>query len=132
MMEVRMKVTRFYATESGESRFEEIEVPMNPRDDGSNSFTSNLNPSPGFHFVELPAGRVSDWHHAPARQIVTVLSGVVEVTTSDNQKRQWRSGEQFFAEDLTGKGHLTAAIGGAARLWIVRVPEKFDAKKWAV
>jgi len=33
-----------------------------------------------------------NWRHAPARQIVIVLSGTLEVVTSDNQKQQWRAG----------------------------------------
>jgi quercetin dioxygenase-like cupin family protein len=79
--------------------------------------------------VDLPNGLDSSWHHAPARQIVTVLQGVLEVRTSDNQSHQWRAGELLFADDLTGKWHMTRTVGGAARLLIVQLPEGLDGKE---
>ena len=75
-----MKITRFYATESGESRFVEIDIPiaLAQRDaDGHTLHFSNSYPSPSVRFAELPDGMVQSWHHAPARQIVVVLSGFV-------------------------------------------------------
>jgi hypothetical protein len=84
--------------------------------------------SPDVRFVDIPAGLDSAWHHAPARQIVIVLEGVLEVCTSENQKRQWRKGELLFADDLTGKGHMTRTVGGNARLLIVQLPQGLDFK----
>lgn len=87
-----MRVTRFHATENGESRFQDVEIPIDQarRDSFGNTLRqSDAWPSPAIRFVELPAGLDQSWHHAPARQIVVVLSGVLEVGTSDNQKRRW-------------------------------------------
>src|SRR5216684_899941 len=108
-MEVSMKVTRFYATSDGESRFHEGEI----------------------RFVELPQGMVQGWHHAPASQIVVILSGVMEVGTSDNQKRQGRPGQAFIADDLTGKGHTTRVVDGPAHVMFVELPKGFDFGKWS-
>jgi len=94
-----MKVTRFHATADGESRFQEIEVPINerrPDQFGHTILQSGAWASPSIRFVELPVGLDQSWHHAPARQIVVVLSGEIEVVTSDNQKRRCTPGQAFY------------------------------------
>jgi cupin domain len=129
-----MKVTRFRATTEGGSRFEEIEIPINqPRPDefGHTLMQSNAWPSPAVRFVELPAGLDQPWHHAPASQIVIVLSGELEVGTSDGEKRRATSGQAFIADDLTGKGHVTKVVGGPARVVFVQLPANFDFAHWS-
>ena len=66
-----------------------------------------------------------DWHNAPARQIVVVLDGVIEVETTDGATLQWRTGEVFLPADVTGQGHRTRCIGGAVRLLFAPLPEGF-------
>ncbi len=112
-----MKVTRFHATADGESRFQEIEIPIDqqrPDQFGHTILQSGAWASPSIRFVELPANLDQSWHHAPARQIVVVLSGELEVGTSDNQKRRCSPGQAFIADDLTGKGHVTRVVDGPA------------------
>jgi hypothetical protein len=129
-----MKITRFYATEDGESRFQDVEVPTDQARPDSFGFTlhqSNASSSPSFRFVELPQGLDQSWHHAPARQIVVVLSGVMEVGTSDNQKRQCSAGQAFIADDLSGKGHTTRVVQGPALVMFVQLPQTFDFARWS-
>jgi len=129
-----MKITRFYATENSESRFVEIDIPIEhgQRDaDGNTLHFSNSYPSPNVRFAELPDGMVQSWHHAPARQIVVVLSGELEVGTTDGQTRRWHAGEAFLADDLTGKGHTTKTIGGSARVLFAPLPDGFDIGRWS-
>jgi hypothetical protein len=129
-----MKITRFYATEDGGSRFQEIELPVNlERLDafGNLMHQSNAFTSPSVRFVELPRGLDQSWHHAPARQIVFVLSGVVEVGTSNNEKRRWSAGAAFIPDDLTGKGHLTRVLEGPALLAFIELPPDFDFDRWS-
>ena len=129
-----MKVTRFFATPEGESRFQEVEIPITePRPDsfGNTIRQSNAWPSSSIRFVELPVGLDQSWHHAPASQIVIVLTGIVEVGTSDNQKRRCMPGQAFIADDLSGKGHTTRVIEGPARVVFVQLPEGFDFDRWS-
>jgi len=128
-----VKLIRFHATEEGTSRFQEVEVPVDqlrPSPAGGILKQSNAWPSPAVRFVELPAGLEQTWHHAPARQIVVVLSGELEVETSDNQKRQCRAGQAFIADDLTGKGHSTRVTQGPATVMFVELPQGFDVMRW--
>jgi hypothetical protein len=127
-----MKVTRFHATADGESRFQEVEIPIKqPVEPGRTILQSNAWASPSIRFLELPADLDQSWHHAPARQIVMVLSGTLEVGTSDNQKRRCTAGQAFIADDLTGKGHVTRVVDGPARVMFVQLPEGFDFDRWS-
>lgn len=123
-----MKITRFVATPDGGSRLEEIDIPIsNPRQDadGHTLMLSNAYTSPGVCFVDLPEDLNQDWHQAPTRQIVVVLSGTVEVTTTDGETRRWSTGEAFIAADVSGQGHRTRTLGGPARLLFAPLPPSF-------
>ena len=129
-----MKITRFITTEDGGSRFTEVDIPFaQPMKDadGHTLLLSNAYASPSVRFAELPAGMSQTWHNAPARQIVVVLSGVLEVSTTDGQTRQWRAGEAFLADDVTGKGHLTRTIGGATHVMFAPLSPGFSVEKWS-
>ena len=53
-----------------------------------------------------------DWHHAPRRRYVVVLKGRFEVEVENGgTTRSFGLGDVLLAEDLTGKGHLTRAVG---------------------
>jgi hypothetical protein len=120
-----MKVTRFVPAADGGSRFGEIEIRVdNPSTD---HFGNTVNRSRVFPVVssmvsELPEGMVQDWHPASRRQFVVVMSGAVEVETSDGRKQTWRAGEMFFADDSDSNGHRTRTVGGPARLLFLHLP----------
>jgi quercetin dioxygenase-like cupin family protein len=60
--------------------------------------------------VEQPK-EATDWHaHVPRRQWVIVLSGRVEVTTSDGERRQFGPGAFVLVEDIVGKGHVSTPL----------------------
>jgi quercetin dioxygenase-like cupin family protein len=128
-----MKITRFHATPDGGSCFQDLELPIDQERPDSFGFIlrqSNAWPSGSIRFVKLPAGLDQSWHHAPASQIVVVLSGELEVGTSDGEKRRGTAGQVFVADDLTGKGHETKVIGGPAQVMFVELPPHFDFQRW--
>ena len=98
------------------------------RDDGQGHTILHTVPyaSPAVQFVELPVGMDQDWHNAPARQIVVVLSGTIEVETTDGVVRRWGAGQAFLPADVTGQGHRTRCIGGAVQLLFAPLPEGFS------
>lgn len=129
-----MKIIRFHATDDGGSLFEEIEIPIDkPRINkfGSAMRQSDAFASPSVRFVELPGGLDQGWHNAPARQIVCVLSGTVEVGTTDGEKRRWGPGAAFMPYDVSGKGHTTRVIEGPALAAYIQLPEGFDVEQWS-
>ena len=58
-----------------------------------------------------PPEFVTDWHPAPTKQFVIVLSGAMEVESGDAEKRQFQAGDVLLVEDTTGQGHKTRTVG---------------------
>jgi quercetin dioxygenase-like cupin family protein len=62
-------------------------------------------------FNQLPVGTFVDWHPAPRRQYVIILSGQLEIGLSDGTVRRFGPGDARLVEDVAGKGHTTRVIG---------------------
>ena len=67
----------------------------------------------------------SDWHHPTRRQYLIVLEGRMEVTCGDGSSRQFQPGDVLLAEDMTGQGHQTRAIGGSYRSVSMGIPDRW-------
>ena len=106
----RMKITRVYTGADGKSHFEDIEVPL--KDGGKAGFLSELIKATGVVFRETDGSYNYDFHNAPRRQYVVNLEGEVEIEVGDGTKRILRSGDILLAEDTTGQGHISRAVGG--------------------
>lgn len=104
-----MQATRIVEI-GGESRFAEQEIPLLPRDKFG-LFSAEI-PSPEIFFRETPGDYDSGWHSVPFSLYLVILDGVVEIETSDGACRIFGPGSVILAEDQTGKGHRTRAVGG--------------------
>lgn len=111
-----MRYFRIYAGEDGESHFEDVDIILDSQSGGSD--LSMLYPATGVIFRRSPSDQHLDWHPAPRRQFVVTLSGEAEVEASDGEVRQIGPGTIMLAEDVTGKGHITRAVGPTERLSI--------------
>ena len=107
-----MKVTRIYSGSDGESHFAEIEIDI-----------GKLQPGEGIVFRQAAPGEVQDWHVAPRRQYVINLSGQSEVEIGDGTKRCFGPGDIFLADDTTGRGHVSRAVGSQPRFYVT-IPVK--------
>jgi hypothetical protein len=120
-----MKITRFVASEDGGSRFEDIEISLHNEREGAGGYTlmaSEMFTSENVCFIVLPEDLDQDWHQAPTRQLVHVMSGSVEVTTTDGESRRWQAGDLFIAGDDSGRGHQTRVIDGPALVLFIPLP----------
>jgi quercetin dioxygenase-like cupin family protein len=128
-----MRIIRFFDTPDGGSRFEEVDIafPQPYTDEFGYTYhlTKPFNPLNAI-IADLPHGLEQDWHVAPNRQLVIVLRGVLEVQTTDSEKRRWSAGGMFLADDPRGKGHQTRVIEGPAQLLFLRVPDDFRVQEW--
>ncbi len=109
----QMKITRIYTGADNKSHFEDIEVPL--KDGGKAGFMSDLQKATGVVFRETGGNYDFDFHNAPRRQYVVNLEGEVEIEIGDGTKRILRSGDILLAEDTTGQGHISRAVGGKPR-----------------
>src|SRR5262245_10756927 len=109
-----MRYVRIYTAADGGSKFEDLEingvvthiVAGMPPLLGSSPFQVGA-----LRFVEQSNDATDcQAHVAPQRQWVVLLSGRVEVTTSDGKRREFHPGALALFEDTTGKGHLATPL----------------------
>lgn len=100
-----MKITRVYADSNGDSRFEEIEVPLTDRGE-IGRLSDNIKVTT-LQMRTVSADYDYDFHHAPQRQYIVLLDGGVEIESSLGEIRQFQTGEILLMEDTSGKGHRT-------------------------
>lgn len=98
-------VTRVYTDANGDSRFEEIEIPLHSG--GDIGILSDPIPTKNIIFREVEPGYDWNYHNAPERQYIILLDGEIEIETSLNEKRIFKGGDVLLMEDVTGKGHRT-------------------------
>ncbi len=115
-----MKLTSIRTGDDGESHFEELDLPVDTSQRRSTSaWISATRTAFGLSDTLEP----QDWHHAPRRQLVAILSGRLEIEVGDGSTARFGPGDTFIADDLAGRGHLTRDLEGPVRLLYVQLPE---------
>ena len=115
------KVVRVYATADGGSRVEELTISPDAKPVDIVRMTAGAYRGSG--------ARAPDWHTAPRKQFAINMTGELEVELTDGTRRKIGS-DLVFLEDLTGKGHVTRALGPITNVFL-HVPEDFDVVAWA-
>ena len=121
-----MRLFRIYSRPDGESAVELREVPMS----GGERPMSKTFQGGAMFFRETPAGHVQSYHNAPRRQLIFLTSGILELETSKGERYVCRPGDLIFAEDTTGKGHITRSLRDTRGFVHVAMPEDFDVSDW--
>jgi len=62
-------------------------------------------------FSARAPGVMQDWHPAPQRQFIFIVSGSLEIGFEDGSKKVFGPGDARLVEDVTGRGHTTIALG---------------------
>ena len=99
-----MGTYRMYSDDNGISHWEEIDLDNMPR------WTQGIDVTQ-IRFGSRQPGILMDWHPAPQRQFVVILSGQLEIGFEDGTTKVFGPGDARLVEDITGKGHTTIAIG---------------------
>jgi quercetin dioxygenase-like cupin family protein len=104
-----MTITRLYTGSEGQSHAEQLSLDTHPE-------LTSLMAAQGVQFRAVAAGHFMDWHPAPRRQFVIMLSGQMEIGLPDGSMHRFGPGDVLLAEDVTGKGHTRRVIGGEPRI----------------
>ena len=109
-----VKVTRIYTGADGKTKAEEFQIPTKPRNAGSDLSASVA-------LTSMQVRRTTpeyflDWHPAPRRQLVVTLSGESEIELEGGRKIRLGPGHILLAEDTTGQGHISRAVGSTDRI----------------
>ena len=102
------KITEMYATEDNSSHFRDI-VLQTPVKHILGNYSNKISVS-DLMFRDSQPDSQFDWHTAPRKQYIIYLSGEVEVTVSDGERRVFRQGDVLLANDLFGHGHITKIL----------------------
>jgi len=70
-----------------------------------------LSQGAGARLLALKRGAKEDWHRPPGRIYLIALKGMSEVTAGDGEVRRFGPGSLLLMDDVTGKGHITRAVG---------------------
>jgi len=95
---------RMYTGADGKATWEEIDLAK------QSDWLSGLDVTK-IRFGSRAPGVMQDWHPAPQRQFVIILSGSLEIGFEDGSKKVFGAGDARLVEDTTGKGHTTIALG---------------------
>jgi len=112
--------TRLGVDQSGESYFEKETINVNIWPSGL-AMVSLEEPSEGVRFFKAkPGWEMLELHHAPKRQYLLVLQGILEIHTSKNEIKQFEPGSILLVEDTYGKGHRTrnASTQNLILVWV--------------
>jgi hypothetical protein len=121
-----MRMVRIYTKPDGHSAVEVREVPMS----GGERPMSPTFQAGAMFFRETAEGHVQSYHNAPRRQLIFLASGILEIESSEGRRHVCRPGDLIFAEDTTGKGHITRSLRDTRGFVHLAMPDEFDVAGW--
>lgn len=121
-----MRLVRIFSKPGGESAIELRQIPMA----GGDRPMSATFQGGAMFFRETPAGHEQSFHNAPRRQLIFLTSGLLELESSEGARYVCRPGDLIFAEDMTGKGHITRSLRDTRGFVHVAMPDDFDVSQW--
>ena len=98
-----MGTYRLYTGEDGQSHIESIDLAE------ASAWSQGIEATK-ISFQVQPTGNYLDWHPAPRRQFVIILSGRLEIGLGDGSKHVFGPGDAWLVEDTTGQGHTTGGV----------------------
>ena len=104
-----MKVVRIYTGADNQTHFQDLDV------ETFAIVAAKVGDGP-VRLNQGPAKSSLDFHNAPRRQYVVIMSGAMEIEIGDGTTRVLEPGDVLVAEDLTGKGHITRGVGEQPRV----------------
>lgn len=117
---------RIYTDTAGETHFDSVTVSQRlerAAPPASPFRVSDDAPASRYRFYSFEPGWVGELHPAPARQFLALLSGSVEVQTTDGSVRRFGPGDLVLLEDTWGRGHVTRNTADGFTTFLVVVLE---------
>lgn len=122
----RVTYHRVYADPQGDSHFDVVTVEQHlaqAAPPAAPFYISEDGPASKYRFYTFGPGWIGELHPAPTRQFLALLSGEVEVETTDGTIRRFGPGDLVLLEDTSGRGHVTRNTGdGYTTFLVVPVP----------
>lgn len=110
----RFPVTRIITLADGRSAFQDDAIEL--KDAGEIGLMTPTIATSGISLRANDPGYDFDWHPAPARQFILMLTGQVRIEVATGEARTFGPGEVVYVEDTTGTGHKSRNAGNSVRL----------------
>jgi hypothetical protein len=113
---------RIYADPQGNSHVDTVTVDQSlarAAPPAAPFYVSGDKPASKYRFYTFEPGWIGELHPAPTRQFLSLLSGTVEMETTDGTLRLFGPGDLVLLEDTSGKGHVTRNIGNSYAMFLV-------------
>jgi hypothetical protein len=123
-----INITRIYSDADGGSHFSQMTITFTLIDYAPPAppiSVSAVMDAENVSIISSPPGWFGDWHPAPRRQFIIVLSGELEVEVSDGEKRRFGPGAICLVEDTIGDGHASH-VTSKVRSYVAVVPLSND------
>ncbi|MBN2110008.1 MAG: cupin domain-containing protein [Methanosarcinaceae archaeon] len=109
----RVTYHRIYVDSQGDSHFDVVTVEQSlvqAAPPAAPFYVSGDGPASRYRFYTFEPGWIGELHPAPTRQFLALMSGAVEMETTDGAVRRFEPGDLVLLEDTSGKGHVTRNI----------------------
>jgi hypothetical protein len=109
-----VRYVRLYSDADGESHFEDCTLDIHETvyaPPAPPLIVSGAVAARQFHILTCATGWYGDWHPAPARQFMMLMTGRVKVEVSNGEIREFGPGLLILVEDTEGCGHRTWNTG---------------------
>ncbi len=103
-----MKITNIYVDDHGHSYFGVVDLPQTGNERRISAKPQDVK---YWQMSRTQPGHYVDFQRVPDPRFVSVLSGRMELTVSNGEKRYFSRGDMFMLQDVTGQGHCTRTIG---------------------
>jgi quercetin dioxygenase-like cupin family protein len=117
---------RIYVDAQGGSHFDTVTVEQSLASGAPPAapfYVSGDRPALKYRFYSFQPGWIGDWHPCPTRQFLALMSGAVEMETTDGTVRRLGPGDLVLLEDTSGRGHVTKNMAdGYSTFLVVPVP----------
>jgi hypothetical protein len=110
----RLRYAVIYSDKEGQTHFRDEYFPWQKYQGSNPKLTVMQTPfvdAQKLGFVTIPRGSSSDWHPAPGKRFVVVLSGLAELEVGSGEKREVGPGDVVLVTDVQGRGHVTKVLG---------------------
>ncbi|MDD1711157.1 MAG: cupin domain-containing protein [Methanoregulaceae archaeon] len=98
---------RIYVDPRGDSHFDTVTVKQSlacAAPPAAPFYVSEDKPASKYRFYSFQPGWIGELHPAPTRQFLALMSGAVEMETTDGTVRRFRPGDLVLLEDTLGQG----------------------------
>ena len=92
----RVTYHRIYTDSQGDSHFDVVTVEQSlarAAPPAAPFYVSGDSPASKYRFYTFQPGWVGDWHPCPARQFLSLMTGAVEMETTDGTVRRFAPGD---------------------------------------